>query len=261
MDAVYRVIYYNRQILYVALLVCCFLVLLTAVLLYYLRPPPSDDDPDNAASFASIPATLYLSTLMLTGQGGPEGDLPWYTKCVILLTSVFSVAMFAIPASMLTWGFEAEAARCAKLSWKRANKNADSSSSCTSSSDEDSSGGNSTDEEYFKIIAGEDEGEAEDSASAWVKAQKQSFLAADVDHSGTISLSEYLRMQTARESHPSGPAAYDDSVPDAARTCTDTNTNITLTHLRLEALEKKVSANSKKLDQILQILEPKQLLL
>jgi voltage-gated potassium channel len=226
-DAVYRVIYYNRQILYVALLVCCFLVLLTAVLLYYLRPPTN---PENADSFASILATLYLSTLMLTGQGGPEGDLPWYTKCVVLLTSVFSVAMFAIPASMLTWGFEAEAARCAKLSWRRAQKNTDSRCS-SSSSDGDSNG--STDEEYFKIIAGEDEEELEDDASkAWMKAQKQSFLKADADHSGTISLREYVQMQSAREEEAGSSGPH-----------------------QLEALEKKVNENCRKLDRILEILE------
>jgi hypothetical protein len=37
-DAVYRVIYYNRQILYVALFVCIFMILVTSVLMYYLRP-------------------------------------------------------------------------------------------------------------------------------------------------------------------------------------------------------------------------------
>lgn len=93
LDAVYRVVYYNREILYVALLVCSFLVLLTAILMYYLRP----QSPEDAQDFTSIAATMYLSTLMLTGQGGPGGDLPWYTKAVVLLTAVFSVAMFAIP--------------------------------------------------------------------------------------------------------------------------------------------------------------------
>lgn len=47
---------------------------------------------------------MYLSTLMLTGQGGPDGDLPWYTKGVVLLTGVFSVAMFAIPVSSYVVG-------------------------------------------------------------------------------------------------------------------------------------------------------------
>jgi hypothetical protein len=33
--------------------------------------------------------------------------------------------MFAIPASMLTWGFEGEAERLAKLRWKKANSQND----------------------------------------------------------------------------------------------------------------------------------------
>lgn len=245
-DAVYRVIYYNRQILYVALLVCCFLVLLTAVLLYYLRPPP-EDDPDNADSFSSILATLYLSTLMLTGQGGPEGDLPWYTKAVVLLTSLFSVAMFAIPASMLTWGFEAEAERCAKLSWRRANKPTDSSSSSSYSSDEDgNSSGHSTDEEYFKIIAGEGEEEGESEATkAWMKAQKLSFQKADTDNSGSISMREYLQMQSARKN----------SDDEAAAAAGGSSTTGIISRLQFEVLENKVNDNSKKLNRILKILE------
>jgi hypothetical protein len=74
LDAVYRVIYFNGEILWVAALLCMFLVLVTAVLLYYLRPM---DDDDSSQDFQSIAATLYLSTLMLTGQGPPDGNLPW----------------------------------------------------------------------------------------------------------------------------------------------------------------------------------------
>jgi hypothetical protein len=150
-DAVYRVIYYNREILHVALLVCCFLVLLTSVLLYFFRP-------DNVDDFSSIPATLYLATMMLTGQGGPDGDLPWYTKAVVLLTSVFSVAMFAIPASMLTWGFEAEAARCAKRAVQKSKAGPTQHSSSDDDDDRDS-----TDEEYFNLIAGDENDVDEDS--------------------------------------------------------------------------------------------------
>lgn len=113
--AVYRVIYYNRQILYVALLICVGLILLTAVLMYYLRP----QNPEHSQDFQSLGATMYLSTLMLTGQGGPEGDMPWYTKGVVLLTGIFSIGMFAIPASMLTWGFEAEAERMAQVAYAK----------------------------------------------------------------------------------------------------------------------------------------------
>ena len=75
--------------------------------MYYLRPQGDDVSlVDDASDFESISKTMVLSTLMLTGQGGPSGKLPWYTQLVVLLTGIFSVAMFAIPASMLTWGFE-----------------------------------------------------------------------------------------------------------------------------------------------------------
>ena len=44
--------------------------------------------------FESLGSTMYLATLMLTGQGGPDdNDLPWYTKAVVLLTGVFSIGM------------------------------------------------------------------------------------------------------------------------------------------------------------------------
>lgn len=164
LGAVNRVIFYNREILYVAIMVCVLLVLFTAVLMYYLRPPGDTVDADN---FKSIASTMYLSTLMLTGQGGPEGDLPWYTKGVVLLTGVFSVAMFAIPASMLTWGFEAEAERLAKRCATRSRRagssgmfSSSSSSSSYSSSDDDDGSESSlstSDEEYLKIIGGDDD--------------------------------------------------------------------------------------------------------
>jgi Ion transport protein len=44
--AVWRVIYYNRQILYVALMICCLLIVFTSVLMYYLRPQFGDNDDD-----------------------------------------------------------------------------------------------------------------------------------------------------------------------------------------------------------------------
>ena len=97
--SVVRVFRYNSEILYVAVCIGFLMVVVTSVLMYYLRPP-------NNPQFESLPATIYLSTLMLTGQGGPDPadeKLPWYTCGVVLLTGIFSIGMFAIPASMLTW--------------------------------------------------------------------------------------------------------------------------------------------------------------
>merc|ERR1712138_284536 len=64
-----------------------------------------------AEGFESIPATMYLSILMLTGQGEPDGELTTLLKSLCAFTAIFSVAMVAIPASMLTFGFEIEAQR------------------------------------------------------------------------------------------------------------------------------------------------------
>lgn len=81
---------------------------------------------------------------MLTGQGIPNGDMPWYTRIVVALISLFAIAQFAIPASMLTWGFEQEAernivkhrAREKKIAHKiRKGKKLDESSSSSGESD------------------------------------------------------------------------------------------------------------------------------
>ncbi|KAL7545842.1 hypothetical protein ACHAWF_009191 [Thalassiosira exigua] len=168
MDAVGRVLYFNREILHVAALLGMYLVVVTSVLMYYLRPRGSDaDGVEDASDFESIGSTMVLSIMMLTGQGGPEGRLPWYTQIVVLLTGVFSVAMFAIPASMLTWGFEAEAERLGVKAKKRALARrrgevyvSDTSTSSSNSSCVSGFGDISTsDEEYMNIIGGDDDDE------------------------------------------------------------------------------------------------------
>jgi len=107
-DAISRVILMNASILLVGLVMATMLLLVTASLLYYANRDSGDPQ------FESIPATLYVSILMLTGQGEPDGDLTELTKVLCAFTAIFSVAMVAIPASMLTFGFEIEATRLAK---------------------------------------------------------------------------------------------------------------------------------------------------
>merc|ERR1719171_2858745 len=82
------------------------MLLACSIMLFYTKPPLEMDHIDN---FSSVLACMYLAILMLTGQGEPNGQLPWYTRLVVCFTALFAIAQFAIPASMLTWGFEQEA--------------------------------------------------------------------------------------------------------------------------------------------------------
>ena len=107
-DAIARVVSMNASIIGVGLMMALILLLFTSTALYYANR--NSDDPD----FASIPATMYLAILMLTGQGDPDGDLNLATQLLCAVTAAFSVTMVAIPASMLTFGFEIEATRLAK---------------------------------------------------------------------------------------------------------------------------------------------------
>lgn len=102
-----RVVYFNARILLSSFYVCFLMLMGCSILLYYTRPVP----PDPYENFTSILSCFYLSILMLTGQGIPDGILPWYTRVVVAVTAIFAIAQFAIPASMLTWGFEQEAER------------------------------------------------------------------------------------------------------------------------------------------------------
>lgn len=226
-NSVYRVIYYNQQILNVAFLICIFLVLFTALLMYYLRPR----DPELSQQFQSLGSTIYLSTLMLTGQGGPDGDIPWYTKGIVLVTGVFSIGMFAIPASMLTWGFEAEAQRMASLNYSRRYNQRAPGNEIKSDNWSYSSCDYLSDEEYRKIITGEggDEGHVDKD-----KAAREAFCMADIDGSGNISLREYLawsRQQAVAAEGTRTPTLHELS-------------------LSLSKMERRIEENSQKLDRI-----------
>lgn len=183
---------------------------------------------------------MYLSTMMLTGQGGPSGDLPWYTKGVVLLTGVFSIGMFAIPASMLTWGFEAEAERYAKRAYtlkKVPNPATDYDAWSFSSEDY------STDEEYRKIIAGGD-GEESDEEDEATREARKSFILADVDRSGQISLSEFLELSRVRQAEQIALAGV----------ATETGGGNNEVTARIAALEDQVKENSTKIDRMYQVM-------
>ena len=252
METVGRVIFYNREILYVAFNMCIFLVLVTAVAMYYLRPK----DPEDAEDFQSLTATMYLSAMMLTGQGGPAGDLPWYTKCVVLITGVFSIAVFAIPASMLTWGFEAEAERCARGARKQYLKRSQNDEEEEGeeingssydrpyadylSSSSEPSDGDTTDQEYLNIIAGgpEDEENGDTQQDDVVKQLIRTFQTSDTDASGTLSMDEFIGLMK------------DPSSTSQHLTMVGMATSVGLLAQRVQKLEHELKETHQKLDQI-----------
>lgn len=159
LDVFARVLYYNSEILLVSLILCLVLVLLLSVLLFAVAPKD-----DNSADYSSILACMYLAVMMLTGQGQPEGTMPWYTKIVVCITCIFAVGLFAIQASMLTWGFENEAERRIKKNFriqkdkvKSILDGMDPNIDEGSSSSEDENEVDSDWEEYEENIAGDSE--------------------------------------------------------------------------------------------------------
>lgn len=86
-SACYRVVYFNREILSVALLICFFLVVISSVLLYYCRPREGKD----GVEFQSIPSTLYLSVLILTGQDSFIRSSEEMPVRIILRTSTYEL--------------------------------------------------------------------------------------------------------------------------------------------------------------------------
>jgi len=265
MDSLKRVLFYNREILYVAGVMAAGLIMFTAVLMYYLRPQGGDLDGDEW----SLSTTIYYSTLMLTGQGGPEGDLPWYTQVVVLLTGLFSIGMFAIPASMLTWGFEAEAQRVASKTRKRhlrsLSGDSPSSSSSSSSSSDDCNGyhsPSSSDEEYFKLIAGvneevgkggekeedKDEAEAEEGLRK-IRELISLFQNANSDGPGILSKEEFLRLAAPLLLKNMNMGEEHLSRADKEQISSS------LLLERVDRLEEKLDATNNRLDRILSLLD------
>jgi len=73
-ESVARVLWTNREILLVGLFACTVLLVFTATLLYYAEQLSSGGGRGPADSrLDSIPNTLYVAVMMLTGQGGPDG--------------------------------------------------------------------------------------------------------------------------------------------------------------------------------------------
>jgi polyhydroxyalkanoate synthesis regulator phasin len=177
-----------------------------------------------------------------------------------VLTGAISVAIFAIPASMLTWGFEAEAERCAKKTRQKYMKNMQEEededeeindgadynrpyADYISSSSEDSDG-DTTDEEYLDIIAGgaEEEGEGGEgngnTQNDVVKQLIRTFQTSDTDASGSLSMDEFIELMT------------DPSSTSQQLTMVGMATSVGLLAQRVQNLEQELKQTHHKLDQI-----------
>ena len=99
MKTLSRVMYFNKEVMTVAGVLGMILLLTTSALLYFVNREycspflptrqikliqltraetncdPNPTDENDPAQFGSIPRTMYLSLLMLTGQGEPDGDM------------------------------------------------------------------------------------------------------------------------------------------------------------------------------------------
>lgn len=167
MNTVSRVLWVNSEILGVSTFLVGFMVLFTSALLYMTSTP----EERKINGIDDVPSAMYLAVLMLTGQATPEGDLSVISKCMVMLTAFLSVPFFAVPAAMLTWGFEGEAERLAQQQRKRHAReklySAEMEGVLSSSSSEDE-GDNL--EDYLDLVGGaddEDAGELEERALAF----------------------------------------------------------------------------------------------
>ena len=185
-----RVLFVNREILYTSLALVSLTIVLTATLLH-AACNAEDGSPQRCARDAGItdlPSAMYVTTLMLTGQASPEGQLPTSVRLVVLLTAFLSVPFFAVPAAMLTWGFEGEAQRLAARERQRGARRrayAEDMAALLSSS--------SSDEAYEDYLEGVGGGESDEETKEAAAEQAIHFFRAAARGRGTgTSKNEFL---------------------------------------------------------------------
>lgn len=152
---------------------------------------------------------------MLTGQDAfirSSQHMPWYTKIVVSLSGLLSVAMFALPVSLLTWGFEAEACRLSRKTSRQLKRAATFESQGIHSDYNNFNSYNPTnnipivkvgsmnsDEEYLKIIAKETDdddesarGGASDESKKKINELVERYLKEDSGGKKFVALADFL---------------------------------------------------------------------
>lgn len=163
------------------------------------------------------------------------------------LTGALSVAMYAIPVSLLTWGFEAEAERCARKTRAVIRQARSLANSTLEKVDSLNS-----DEEYLKIIAKDTSRSSafdNDMKTEQIKRMTDLYMKHDHDGKRFTALTAFLSQ--GREGFPSpSPVAFDDKVYLSAET--------SCLQSRMEKLESSVISMHSKLDKLYAIVASQQ---
>ena len=204
-----RVLFVNREILSTSVALVSLTIVLSAVLLYATCTTEERCREENG--IVDLPSATYAAAMMLTGQASPEGGKGLIAfRAVVMLTAFLSVPFFAVPAAMLTWGFEGEAARLAVNEKRRASRGeayADGSAwMSSSSSDSDKY------DDYLESLGGGDEDEEATEAAG---AKALAFFVKHANEANDLSpASSAAAASAVRRAWP-GSAPESDAPPNA----------------------------------------------
>ena len=154
---------------------------------------------------------------------------------------------------MLTWGFEAEAARLAARARERTKRMrkglpCDSSTSSSSFWGSESESLSTSDEEYQKIIAGEEE-DTDDEKQKTAMLQRQ-FDMFDTDKSGGLTIEEFIKLGM----EPPSPEMNRGNIHNRFGAAGGSRSSLSD---RVDQIEERLNETNKKLDQILTLLKDK----
>jgi len=184
MNTVARVLSVHQEILAVTMFLVVFMLLFTSAMLWVA----SD------GYYNGLPSAMYDALQMLTGQGAPDmEDLSTKMEIVTAITAFLSVPFFAVPAAMLTWGFEGEAERLAEKTTRRFNRKKTYGDLADEMSDSEDEDDGDTLEEYLQRWGGEDSTEeVEESALSFFQEADKSASGAEL-HQSALERSRELK--------------------------------------------------------------------
>ena len=162
------------------------------------------------------------------------------------LTGALSVAMYAIPVSLLTWGFEAEAERCARKT-RAGFKQAKATGNEADKGEIHFMDSLNSDDEYLRIIAKESSASStadEDRRRLKVKELTDIYMENDINGQKFTALSDFLTQYRPQIGKPESDSTIQDLTSDAPDF-----------KQRIGALEASVDNINSKLDRLCKMLE------